>query len=132
MCSVNVIGEIDGVKCCLFGWFVKSVISVHRQRWVQTVNSIVQRYCLVTEKGDSFNMPTKDDILKHRVIVVTLSTSRSLTDLGLDSDTFSHILIDEAAQALECETIMPLALAGPGTRIVLAGDHMQVGTGCCH
>ena len=40
---------------------------------------------------------------------------------------FSHILIDEAAQAMECEAIMPLALAYPKrTRVVLAGDHMQL------
>lgn len=39
---------------------------------------------------------------------------------------FTHILLDEAAQAMECETIMPLALATKNTRIVLAGDHMQV------
>ena len=40
---------------------------------------------------------------------------------------FTHVLLDEAAQAMECETIMPLALATKNTRIVLAGDHMQVG-----
>lgn len=39
---------------------------------------------------------------------------------------FTHILLDEAAQAMECEAIMPLALASTDTRIVLAGDHMQV------
>ena len=39
---------------------------------------------------------------------------------------FTHILLDEAAQAMECETIMPLALANEQTRIVLAGDYMQV------
>lgn len=39
---------------------------------------------------------------------------------------FTHILLDEAAQAMECETIMPFALASKTTRIVLAGDHMQV------
>lgn len=41
---------------------------------------------------------------------------------------FTHILLDEAAQAMECETIMPFALASKTTRIVLAGDHMQVST----
>lgn len=41
---------------------------------------------------------------------------------------FTHILLDEAAQAMECETIMPFALASKSTRIVLAGDHMQVRT----
>ena len=39
---------------------------------------------------------------------------------------FTHILLDEAAQAIECEAIMPLSLANEKTRIVLAGDHMQV------
>lgn len=43
---------------------------------------------------------------------------------------FTHILLDEAAQAMECETIMPLALATKNTRIVLAGDHMQVSALC--
>lgn len=41
---------------------------------------------------------------------------------------FTHILLDEAAQAMECETIMPFALASKTTRIVLAGDHMQAST----
>ena len=27
---------------------------------------------------------------------------------------------------MECEALMPLALAGPSTRVVLAGDHMQL------
>lgn len=39
---------------------------------------------------------------------------------------FTHILLDEAAQAMESEALMPLALATPMTRIVLAGDHMQL------
>lgn len=47
--------------------------------------------------------------------------------MGLPAGTFTHILLDEAAQALECETITPLALATDDTRIVLAGDHMQLG-----
>lgn len=51
--------------------------------------------------------------------MLTLSVS-----IGL----FTHILLDEAAQAMECETIMPFALASKNTRIVLAGDHMQVGS----
>ena len=44
----------------------------------------------------------------------------------VSSGYFTHILLDEAAQAMEVETIMPLALAHTNTRIVLAGDHMQL------
>lgn len=39
---------------------------------------------------------------------------------------FTHIFIDEAAQTLECESLMPLSLATEKTCIVLAGDHHQI------
>ena len=39
---------------------------------------------------------------------------------------FSHILIDEAAQAQEPECVTPLVMADENTKIVLAGDHKQV------
>ena len=67
-----------------------------------------------------------EDITKHRIIVVTLSISMYLSTLGLPRGFFTHILLDEAAQAMECEAIMPLGLATDTTRIVLAGDHMQL------
>ncbi|KAF3852034.1 hypothetical protein F7725_005389 [Dissostichus mawsoni] len=97
-----------------------------RNRWVKTVNPLVQQYCLISNTHMTFQMPTKEDIIRHRVVVVTLSTSQYLCQLDLEPGFFSHILLDEAAQAMECETIMPFALATRTTRIVLAGDHMQV------
>ena len=48
-------------------------------------------------------------------------------ELKLPEGYFTHILIDEASQMLECEALIPLGLAGPSTRVVLAGDHMQMG-----
>ncbi|XP_077460409.1 putative helicase with zinc finger domain [Stigmatopora argus] len=97
-----------------------------RNRWVKTVHPVVQQYCLISNTQVNFKMPTRDDVLRHRVVVVTLSTSQYLCQLDLDPGLFSHILLDEAAQAMECETIMPFALASNTTRIVLAGDHMQL------
>uniref|UniRef100_A0A674PLP0 Helicase with zinc finger n=1 Tax=Takifugu rubripes TaxID=31033 RepID=A0A674PLP0_TAKRU len=97
-----------------------------RNRWVKTVHPVVQQYCLISSTQVNFKMPTKEDILRHRVVVVTLSTSQYLCQLDLEPGLFTHILLDEAAQAMECETIMPFALASKSTRIVLAGDHMQL------
>ncbi|XP_064180340.1 probable helicase with zinc finger domain isoform X2 [Anguilla rostrata] len=97
-----------------------------RNRWVKTVHPLVQQYCLISSTQFTFQMPEREDILKHRVVVVTLSTSQYLCQLDLEPGLFSHILLDEAAQAMECETIMPFALASRSTRIVLAGDHMQL------
>ncbi|MEQ2271848.1 hypothetical protein XENORESO_010170 [Xenotaenia resolanae] len=48
-------------------------------------------------------------------------------DLKLAEGFFTHILIDEASQMLECEALLALSLAGPNTRVALAGDHMQMG-----
>ncbi|RZF36020.1 hypothetical protein LSTR_LSTR005836 [Laodelphax striatellus] len=100
----------------------------YHKRWVATVNQVVQKYCLIeTANGmRTFKVPTLDDIVKHRVVVVTLSISMFLSTIGLKKGHFTHILLDEAAQAMECEAIMPLALANEETRIVLAGDHMQL------
>ena len=73
-----------------------------------------------------FVLPSREDVIKYRVVVTALSTSQVLFDLKLGRGFFSHILIDEAAQALEPETITPVILAGPNTRVVFTGDHMQV------
>ncbi|KPP78478.1 putative helicase with zinc finger domain [Scleropages formosus] len=97
-----------------------------RNRWVKTVHPVVQQYCLISSTQFTFQMPEREDIIKHRVVVVTLSTSQYLCQLDLEPGIFTHILLDEAAQAMECETIMPFALASKNTRIVLAGDHMQL------
>jgi hypothetical protein len=100
----------------------------YHKRWVATVNSVVQKYCLIELKGNTrvFKKPTVEDVYKHKIVVVTLSTSMELASLNLKKGYFTHILLDEAAQALECEAITPLALADTNTRIVLAGDHMQM------
>lgn len=97
-----------------------------KDRWVPTVHPVVRLYCCMSDSEDHFVMPTKEQVEKHRVVVATLSTSRFLTHLKLDQGFFTHILLDEAAQAMECETIMPIALATKNTRIVLAGDYMQI------
>ena len=104
---------------------VKLLRIYYTNRWVQTVHTTVQKYCLIENNG--FKYPAKEDIRRCDIVVTTLGTSRYLSTIGLKIGTFSHIFIDEAAQALECEAIMPLALALPfRTRVVLAGDHMQL------
>ncbi|XP_023294599.2 probable helicase with zinc finger domain [Lucilia cuprina] len=97
----------------------------YHKRWVATVNSVVQKYC-ITDGAGNFRRPTVEDIMKHRIVVVTLNISMELANLDLPKGYFTHIFLDEAAQAMECEAIMPLALANDSTRIVLAGDHMQM------
>ena len=94
-------------------------------RKFETTSEKTRKYCLM--KGTDFILPSRHDVIKHHVVVTTLMTSSVLLDLQLHHGIFTHILVDEAAQALECEAVIPLALAGPNTKIVLTGDHMQVG-----
>ncbi|XP_076449410.1 putative helicase with zinc finger domain [Babylonia areolata] len=98
----------------------------YRHRWVNTVPDVIIPYSLWSSEKFMFVPPTLEDVKKHRIIITTLSTARYISDIGLPSDFFSHIFIDEAAQALECETLIPMSLADEKTRVVLAGDHMQI------
>ena len=79
-------------------------------------------------ENNAYVLPKRDDVIRHRVVITTLAMSQHLLELQLNHGFFTHILVDEAAQALELEALIPLALAGPNTKIVVTGDHMQVGT----
>ena len=98
-------------------------------RKLSTVSDKVREYCLIANKGkptEAFRLPTRHEVFSHRVVVSTLGMSRALFDMELHRGFFSHILIDEAAQALETETLTPITLAGNNTKVVFTGDHMQV------
>ena len=69
------------------------------------------------------------DIARKRVIVTTFLTATNLRELEIDGRMelhFSHILIDEGAQAREPESLGALAVVKPETKIVIVGDHKQV------
>lgn len=64
-----------------------------RNRWVKTVHPVVQQYCLISNTHITFQMPTREDILRHRVVVVTLSTSQYLCQLDLEpGESYERIL----------------------------------------
>ena len=95
-------------------------------------------FVVKTSKGLSFSVlflegtgaikePRWGDIDDHNVIITTLASARMLWKFYQDKRLrFTHILIDEAAQALEPECVSPLVMADGNTKIVLAGDHKQV------
>ena len=95
-------------------------------RFVSTVSDVVLQYCLLDLNTGKFAIPTKEAMINHQIVVTTLVTAASLATLDLPRGFFTHIFIDEAAQAMEAETIIPLCLAGHNSQIVLAGDHLQV------
>ncbi|KAM7006817.1 3'-5' exoribonuclease HELZ2-like [Tautogolabrus adspersus] len=88
---------------------------------------ITLKYCLLSEDRQYFLLPTRAALDHHKIVITTTSMARHFQDLKLPEGYFTHILIDEASQMLECEALLALGLAGPDTRVVLAGDHMQMG-----
>ncbi|KAM4625518.1 3'-5' exoribonuclease HELZ2-like [Polymixia lowei] len=102
-------------------------IKANKHTSLQATDQITLRYCLLSEDRQNFLPPTKADLTSKNIVIATTSMARRFHDLKLPNGYFTHILIDEASQMLECEALIPLALAGPNTRVVLAGDHMQMG-----
>ncbi|XP_066558925.1 3'-5' exoribonuclease HELZ2 isoform X2 [Amia ocellicauda] len=93
---------------------------------VTATDRITLNYCNLSEDGQSFKFPDKMTLDLSRIVITTTTMARRFHGL-LSPGYFTHILIDEASQMLECAALMPLGLAGKGTRVVLAGDHMQMG-----
>ena len=73
---------------------------------------------------NGFNHLGIHKIKKCRLVITSLMTAPQLIRLGVKP--FTHILIDEGAQTREPEAIAPLGLADDDTKIVIAGDHLQV------
>ena len=65
------------------------------------------------------------DINKTFVVITTFLTSLHLKEM-FRTGFFTHILIDEGAQAREPEAVAPLCLADKRTKIIIAGDSHQV------
>lgn len=85
------------------------------------------KYCLLSEDGCYFLLPTKAVLDDHNIVITTTAMAFNFHSLSLPQGFFTHIFIDEASQMLECNALIALSLAGPTTRVVLAGDHMQMG-----
>lgn len=73
-------------------------------------------HLFIPRHADKFN---KETAKRSRLVITTLGT---LTI----RENFTHILIDEGAQTREPEILRPICFANPWTRIVIAGDHLQV------
>ncbi|XP_017277217.1 helicase with zinc finger domain 2 [Kryptolebias marmoratus] len=94
---------------------------------VFVTDEITLKYSFLSGDKKHFLPPTTAVLNNHNVVITTTSMARHFHDLNLAEGFFTHILIDEASQMLECEALSALSLAAPNTRVVLAGDHMQMG-----
>ncbi|XP_030543378.1 probable RNA helicase SDE3 [Rhodamnia argentea] len=84
------------------------------------------RFCFFDELV--FKCPPIKVLMRYRIIISTYMSASLLSAEGVERGQFSHIFLDEAGQASEPESMIPLAnLCQRDTVVVLAGDPMQLG-----
>ena len=113
-------------------YFGPAVESIKQLKGVQMVRLVVNasqyRY---RGQYDTFVKSANNERVKLgkcQLIITTLLTALQLKwhCKNLQPGFFSHILVDEAAQAREPELTAVLSLANEDTKVILAGDHLQV------
>ena len=98
----------------------------YKGRMVATVPRHLHKYFLFdSPNNERFCYPSESDVKKYRIIITTIGMAQELLKLNLTGH-FTHIFIDEAAQVTIPEVTMAFSLASNTTKVVLAGDHMQV------
>lgn len=84
------------------------------------------RFCFFEDMV--FKCPPLKALLRYKIIVSTYMSASLLYAEGICKGHFSHIFLDEAGQASEPETMVPVSnLCTRDTVVVLAGDPMQLG-----
>ncbi|XP_007030666.2 PREDICTED: probable RNA helicase SDE3 [Theobroma cacao] len=84
------------------------------------------RFCYF--EASLFKCPPQGALKRYRIIISTYMSSSLLYAEGVSRGHFSHIFLDEAGQASEPESMIPIAnLCRKETVVVLAGDPKQLG-----
>ncbi|KAL8205981.1 hypothetical protein R6Q57_009532 [Mikania cordata] len=97
-------------------------------RSVDDIKPEFLKFCSVDEEEMSFSCPIFEQLIRYRIIISTYTSAALLCAEGLKTGHFSHIFLDEAAQASEPETMIPIShFYRRNTVVVLAGDPVQLG-----
>lgn len=139
--SANLITErLINAKVLLPGEFIRIVglnyveqelVPEHLAPYCGTVDIASERTVkdevIITESGLKHKLQLKH-LGRHRITIGTCVTLGTLMQIRFPRNHFTHILIDEAGQCLETETLIPMTFINQncGT-VVLAGDPMQLG-----
>ena len=99
----------------------------YKARMVATIPRHLHKYCLfdLNPNHQRFRHPSESEAKMYHTTVTTVGMAQELLRLNLTGH-FTHIFIDEAAQMTVPEVMMALSLASNTTKVVMAGDHMQV------
>ena len=100
-------------------WHVELVRIIPNKRYHSNIRDMYNHLFKTVREIQSLKMD------RFQLVITTLGTALHLHKPG--KKFFTHILMDEGAQTREPESVGPLSLANRETKIVIAGDHYQVG-----
>jgi superfamily I DNA and/or RNA helicase len=91
------------------------------------IPSNVQAYCTTDSSTGMFILPSLSELINYSIIITTTVVSGILFDIQFPTSHFTHLFVDECSQALEAELFIPFCLLSNTCKVILAGDHFQLG-----
>lgn len=102
----------------------------------------LKKYCATVDigfdSGDGRNIINGEDgfkqncsktiIMQYKILISTLGSFGPLMHIKFPPDHFTHVIIDEAGQTVETESLIPISFVSKNKgQVVLAGDPKQLG-----
>jgi RNA helicase armi len=120
----------DIVRFVSFNQIEKNLIPDHLKKFCATIDIGFDdgkaHNTKTDESGVRFNC-SKSVIVQYKIYVSTLSSLGPLMQIKFMRDHFTHVIVDEAGQCVEVETLIPTTLIGKRGQVILAGDPKQLG-----
>jgi helicase MOV-10 len=92
----------------------------------KTVPPALTRFTFVNS-DNLFSHPSLDKVKSFRVVVSTCVSAGFTLGIGVERGHFSHVFVDEAAQATEPEVMVVIKnTANASTKLILSGDPKQL------
>lgn len=121
----------DFVRFVSFNQIEKDLIPEHLKKYCATIDigyDDGQAHNTVSsESGMRLNC-SKSIIVQYKIYISTLSSLGPLMNIQFPQDHFTHVIIDEAGQTVETESLIPISFVSRNKgQIILAGDPKQLG-----
>lgn len=129
--NANVLRPGEFIRIVGLNYVEQELIPEHLAPYCGTVDIASERTVkgdvVITKSGLKQNIQLKH-LGRHRITIGTCVSLGTLMQMRFPHNHFTHILVDEAGQCLETETLIPITFINKrcGT-VVLAGDPMQLG-----
>ena len=79
------------------------LFALHRSE--RGVNKTIRNYTSLDSATQLFTVPPREQLEKYAVVVTTTRAAAMLANAAEPQRHFTHIIVDEAAQLMECKSV---------------------------